>query len=341
MKRFFLILLLMLLTLPAHAETWEYTGRVREDMPLLTVAVTQKGEFDPDARHPYTLAAHITSADGTLAQEITWQSNETPHLERAAALVMFQDYNFDGYADLQLLTAQGASEVFYCFALWNPETGRFDDVMPGGERLPGGEKCADAQPLEVCNPIFRPESSTILSIEEDGWRYRTETVIYWESPRSQYQQVIASVYDAGDGLIGESLDLWGTGLVRMWDQVYPESWYYGTDGEGASGPRADAIALFTRNEKNLEARWAYVANVDWVNLRQMDSKASASLARLDCGTEVRVLREGCGVDGGWVLVWVDNAALGLPTGGVDMYQDTLVDGMTGYIWHSFLEETEY
>ena len=121
MKRFFLILLLMLLTLPAHAETGEYTGRVREDMPRLTVTVTQEGGFDHDARHPYTLAAHIISEDGTLAQEIAWQSNETPHLERAAALVRFVDYNFDGYADLQLLTAQGASEVFYCFALWNPE----------------------------------------------------------------------------------------------------------------------------------------------------------------------------------------------------------------------------
>ena len=83
-----------------------------------------------------------------------------------------------------------------------------------------------------------------------------------------------------------------------------------------------------------------MTNVDWVNLRQLDSKASASLAHLDHGTAVQVLREGCGTDGGWVLVWVDNAALGLSTGGTDMYQDTLVDGMTGYIWHSYLEETE-
>ena len=341
MKRLLLCLILLMMALPAHAETANYTGRVREDMPLLTVTVTQEGEFDHDARHPYTLVAHITSADGSLSQTIVWQSNETPDRERAAALVRFVDYNFDGYADLQLLTAAGARNVFYVFALWNPGTGRFDDVMIGGDRLPGGGKCAAMHPLEVCNPIFRPESASILSIEEDGWRYRTETVIYWESPRSQYQKVIASVYDAGNGLIGESLDLWGTGLIRMWDQVYPESWYYGTDGEGASGTRAAAISLFTRGEKSIESRWAQVANVDWVNLRQLDSKASASLAHLDCGTEVRILQEGCGVDGGWVLVWVDNAALGSPTIGADMYQDTLVDGMTGYIWHSFLEETEY
>lgn len=340
MKRLFLFLLLLMLGLPAHAETKTYTGRVREDMPLLTITVTEDG-YDSTADRPYTLTAHITAEDGSLRQEITWQSLERPAYERVAALVKLVDYNFDGYADLQLLTAQGARNVFYVFALWNPETGWFDDVMLGGERLPGGEKREAAHPLEVCNPIFRPESASILSIVEDGWRYRTETVIYWESPRSQYQKIIACVYDAGDGQIGESLDFWGTGLIRMWDQVYPESWYYGEDGEGASGPRTDAINLFTRGEKNIDPRWAQVANVDWVNLRQLDSKASASLARLDCGTEVQVLREGCGTDGGWVLVWVDNAALGLPTGGADMYQDTLVDGMTGYIWHSYLEAVEY
>ena len=166
MKRFLLCLILLMLALPAHAETANYTGRVREDMPLLTVTVTQEGEFDPDARHPYTLAAHITSADGTLAQEIAWQSNETPHLERAAALVRFVDYNFDGYADLQLLTAQGASEVFYCFALWNPETGRFDDVTT-----------LHGEPLLVDNPFFFPERREIRSVVHDGWRYRTDTLL--------------------------------------------------------------------------------------------------------------------------------------------------------------------
>lgn len=338
MKRLLLCLTLLMLTIPmAQAD---FPDRVREDMPALTITVTEDA-FTDGADRPYTLTAHITAEDGSLVQDVSWHSSETPNRERAAALVLLVDYNFDGYCDLQLLTAQGARNVFYVFALWDPETGRFDEVMPGGERLPGGNKCADAHPLEVCNPTFRPESSSILSIEEDGWRYRTETVIYWESPRSQYQKIIASVYDAGNGLIGESLDFWGTGLIRMWDQVYPESWYYGTDGEGASGPRADAIALFTRGERNIEPRWAQVANVDWVNLRQLDSKASASLAHLDHGAAVQVLREGCGTDSGWVLVWVDNAALGLPTGGADMYQDTLVDGMTGYIWHSFLEETEY
>jgi len=95
MKRLLLCLLLMLMAIPAHAETEEYTGRVREDMPLLTVTVTQDDSYDEESLRPYILTAHITAADGSLTQEIAWQSNETPNRERAAALVMVQDYNFD------------------------------------------------------------------------------------------------------------------------------------------------------------------------------------------------------------------------------------------------------
>ena len=195
MKRLLLCLILLMLALPAQAET--YTGRVRVDMPHLTVAVTQEGESDHDARHPYTLVAHITSADGSLAQEIVWQSNETPHWERAAALVRFVDYNFDGYADLQLLTAQGARNVFYVFALWNPDTGRFDDVMT----LRG-------EPLLVDNPLFLPARRESRSVVHDGWRYRTVTLLWWRDDRTITERVVAEVYDPGvNGLIGERLTI--------------------------------------------------------------------------------------------------------------------------------------
>ena len=44
MKRLLLCLILLMLALPAHAETTNYTGRVREDMPLLTVTVNGYGK---------------------------------------------------------------------------------------------------------------------------------------------------------------------------------------------------------------------------------------------------------------------------------------------------------
>ena len=310
MKRLLLCLILLMLALPAHAET--YTGRVREDMSHLAVAVTQEGEFDHNARHPYTLAANITSADGNLAQEIVWQSNETPHLERAAALVRFVDYNFDGYADLQLLTAQGASEVFYCFALWNPEAGLFDDVMT-----------LHGEPLLVGNSFFFPERREIRSVVHDGWRYRTDTLLWWRDDRTIEERVVAEVYDPGvNGLIGERLTIVdGDKRHVLWDQQYTEDWYFGL-GEGADEHRDSALAMFTHEGRSPFA--VQVTHEDFVYLRSLDSIHSTPLAQIPHGETVYVLLTGVGPDGGWVMVWAPTAY-----GGEAL-------GQVGYVWHSFL-----
>ncbi len=319
MKRLFLFLALMLLALPARAD---FPDRVRSDLPRLLITVTAQDNGD-SADRPYTLTAHIAAEDGSFTQALTWQSNETPAHDRVAALVLLVDYNFDGYCDLQLLTAAGARNVLYTFALWNPDTGRFDE----------------ATGMEVCNPVFDAESRTLLSARADGWAYRTETLYGWEG-RWLTPQVIVAVGDAGDGLIRESLEIRGTGVCIMWDQVYPESWYYGDDGEGASGPRERALDLFLRGDGRSSPRYMQVANVSWVNLRERDSKSSVSLARLNQGTTVQVLQTGCGEDGGWVLVWCSNSDLGLPVP-PNSYQYNAPHGLTGYIWHSYLEPAIY
>ena len=71
----------------------------------------------------------------------------------------------------------------------------------------------------------------------------------------------------------------------------------------------------------------HVAHTDWVNLREWDSKQSTSLAHLDRGTSVQVLKEDCA--DGWTLVLWDT---GEP-------QEHWFGNRTeiGYIWHSFLE----
>lgn len=310
MKRLLLGLILLMLALPAQAET--YTGRIREDMPHLSVTVTQEGEFDHDTRHPYTLVAHITSVDGSLAQEIVWQSNKTPHWERAAALVRFVDYNFDGYADLQLLTAQGASEVFYCFALWNPDTGRFDDVTT-----------LHGEPLLVDNTFFFPERREIRSVVHDGWRYRTDTLLFWRDDRTITERVVAEVYDPGvNGLIGERLTIVdGDKRHLLWDQQYTEDWYFGL-GEGADEHRDSALAMFTH-----EGRYPFTIQVtheDFVYLHSLDSIYSTPLVQIPHGETVYVLLTGVGPDGGWVMVWAPTAY-----GGEAL-------GQVGYVWHSFL-----
>lgn len=339
MKRHFFYLFAMLLTLlclPAHAEDdW----RVAEGLPTLRITWHDTGESTGNDLRPYLLAADVVAEDGSFTQTVTWESNEQS--DRLAAHVRLVDYNFDGFRDLQLLTAQGARNVFYAVALWDEEKGCFREVERHVLYQPGGTFVDELVQAEFCNPEFyldatNPRSGYILSVEEDGYRYRTERVYGWVGHDSLQNYWVASVYDAGDGLIGESLDQWGTGIARCWDQVYPEDWYYGIGGPGADGKRIEARRLLMLGRGTVDRYHMQVCNTSWVNLRQLDSKDSPSLAKLDRGTTVQVLATGCGEDGGWVLVYCSNDDLGIKTY-IDMYHDDKPDGATGYIWHSYLE----
>lgn len=304
MKRLLLCLTLLMLATPAAQA--DFPDRVREDMPALTITVTEDA-FDEASDRPYTLTAHITAEDGSFTQAVTWQSNETPNIERVAALVLLVDYNFDGYRDLQLLTAQGARNVFYVFALWNPETGRFDEIT----ELHGA-------PLEVCNPIFYFSRREIQSVEQDGWRYCTDTLLWWSDDHTVVERVVAEVYDPGvNGLIGERMTIVdGDKRHILWDQQYEEDWYYGDNDH-----RGAARGLFT-----YDGQYPYAIQVtheDFVYLRSRDDINSTPLAQLPGGTTVYVLLTGIGPDGGWVLVWCR-----------DEGDEAL--GRVGYVWHSFL-----
>ncbi len=338
MRRFLCALLLMLICLPAHAEDdW----RVAEGLPVLNITWRDTGESTGNDRRPYLLAADVVAADGSLTQTVTWESNE--QIDRIAAHVRLVDYNFDGFKDLQLLTAQGARNVFYAVALWDEEKGCFREVTQDSPRLPGGKSANKMGQAEFCNPEFYPDPynpgfGEIYCVEADGFFYRTEYVYVWESRYGLTTYNVASVYNAGDGLIGESLEQWGTGLCYWWNQTYPEDWYYGTGGPGADGKRMEARRLLMLGRGTVDSYYMQVANVSWVNLRQLDSKDSPSLAQLRRGTLVQVLATGCGEDGGWVLVHCSNNDLGVKTD-IDMYHDDKPDGATGYIWHSYLEPT--
>lgn len=337
MRRFLCALLLTMMCLPAHAgEDW----RVAEGLPALIITWRDTGESTGNDRRPYLLAADVQAADGSFAQTVTWESLEAN--DRLAAHVRLVDYNFDGYKDLQLLTAQGARNVFYAVALWDEEHGCFRDVVQHVLYQPGGVFEDKLVQAEFCNPEFFPDTSNpysgyILSVESDGLYYHTERVYGWVGHDSLETYRIVSIYDAGEGLIGESMEGWATSYWRSWDQVYPEDWYYGS-GTNAHSKRLAARRLLMVGRGTVDPYHMQVANVDWVNLRQLDSKESPSLAKLDRGTTVQVLATGCGEDGGWVLVYCSNDDLGVKTD-MDMYHDDKPDGATGYIWHSYLEPT--
>ncbi len=336
MRRCFLcgILGLLLACLYAGTAGAEYVrlDRVRADMPLLNIVVTALETPSGNDARPYLLEAHITAQDDSVDQRICWQSAESPAYERAAALAMLVDYNFDGCKDLQLLTAQGARNVFYAVALWDEAAGCFREVTQHCLHLPGGEIEQEITQAEFCNPEFYPDQvnpgfGRIYSVEADGYAWRTEHVYGWEARYGLTTYSVASVYNAGDGLIGESFEQWGTGLCRWWDQTYPEDWYY---GEGnASQKRTEARRELMLGRGTVDGYWMMVDNVDWVNLRQLDRKDSPSLARLARGTEVQVLAIGCGEDSGWLLVHVPGESTS--------DDDRELDGMTGYIRYTYLE----
>lgn len=341
MRRIFCILLALLSVMPA---AWaQEDARVAEGLPVLTFTVTDTGKGTGNDLRPNLLAAEVASADGAFRQTVTWESNENPDFERIAPFVRLVDYNFDGFKDLQLLVGQGARNVFYAVALWDEAQGRFREVERHCLHLPGGKIAQEITQVEFCNPEFyqdpyNPDFGSIYCVEAEGFFYRTEYVYGWESRYGLTTYYVASVYDAGDGLIGESLDQWGTGLNYWWNQAYPEDWYYGTGGPGADGKRVEARRLLMLGRGTVDGYYMQVCNTSWVNLRQLDSKDSPSLAKLRRGTLVQVLATGCGEDGGWALVYCSNDDLGLKTD-IDMYHDDKPDGATGYIWHSYLEPT--
>lgn len=325
MKRFICLLVAVLVfgMDPVRAEAAKvYTGQVHPALPDFTITVTDTGEDNADGEN--LLCAAICPEAGGEGQQLFWHSVESPAFERIAPLVQFQDMNFDGFQDLLLLHAQGASNVFWALCLWDEEAQRFRPP----EQLPVWDSEAGTFPfqtrqLALCNPEPAPLEKRLYSVVSDGYRYRTELVYTWESRYGLTVTAVADVYDAGEGQIGERVVLCGTQTMRCWDETYPESWYYSKDD--AAFERSTAMRYLTRGTALQEPCILRVANVDWVNLRSRDSKASPSLAELNAGEEVYGLVFGCGQDGGWTLVWQPGATLDTP-------------GRTGYIWHSFLEE---
>ena len=316
------ILLCFLLVHPkiTYAE-YTRTEQIHPSLPPVTIRVSDTGLRDETRERENRLLVTIQSEDESLAQELTYDSSENSRHEGAAALARLEDLNQDGYGDLLLLTAQGARNVFYAVSIFHPEESRFLPVMQGhawnSERKALSET---ATQLELCN--YELHDGLIVSSVADGYRYHTDISYAWEG-YSLVPAGVADVYDAGEGMIGELLYTFGTGIRRCWDETYPESWYYGQ--EGVFDERREAWRSLTIGRAAVDPAWMRVANVDWVNLRRQDSKASPSLAKLDRGTEVQVLGKSR-LEEGWIRVFV--------------WPEKDEAGLTGYIWHSFLEKID-
>ena len=315
--------------------TVQYTGQIHPELSMLTLTVTDTGKRTEEPAGDNILQVVIEAHDGSLNQTLTWESIESPAFERIASLARLMDLNFDGYNDLVLLTAQGAQNVYYAFSLWDVEQHLFRPVHRDCVWLREEARFSDELvQIELCNPELFPEQRMLLSADPDGFYYTREIFYMFDGSYHLTPKYIWDIYRAGDGMIGEMMVESMTRVVLLWDEQYPEEWYYGQDGVGASSERRKAAheaALSGVNKKRMQ-----VANVDWVNLRKQDSKASPSLAKLNAGENVTVLVDACGPENGWVRVLYDLGDHHSIT--LDEYE-TGRTTLTGYIWHSFLEPT--
>lgn len=308
------------------------SASVSRDGPTLNVIIQDTGKRNPsEALRENILSVTVAYADGGLIQQFEYSSSETPRQDTLAALAWMQDLNFDGHRDLVLCTAQGASNEFSVFCLWNPESGRFDPIQTACAFDLEAEQFSDEiVPMELVNySLIKEENDQryLCSYEKDGAISHTQRIYRWEL--SGTAPVLTQVYDVtahefsdGDGPVRERLFAFGSQNEKVWDQEYNIRWFYGETAPFADHEDAARTYLLA------EPVYKRVANVDWVNLRERDSKQSESLAHLDRGVEVQVLKENCA--DGWTLVLWDT---GKPM--VGAWNGTQKE--IGYIWHSFLE----
>ncbi len=275
------------------------TGKLRSDMPEAVIVLTNTGRDTKDGLELLVNQADITIPDTGFAQTLTYRSREAPN---SLSPAMLADLNFDGYLDLDLTVGMGAANRFSMFALWQPEQGCFAQVN---------------QDLELCNYTLQPK-------RKDIWVYIHESALchdivryHWENG-GLVKKAMGQVYtrDSSEDVY-ESAKLLkedGSEMV-LWDDHYSLDWYSGNIVYNERHAVLERVVYWNALEEAPQT--AVVTNVDWVNLRKLDTKSAPSIGIISEGETVQVLAENCGEDQGWVRV--------------------LWGGKTGYIWHSFLE----
>lgn len=275
---------------------YRMTGRPHETLPEMTFTIEDTGERNEEDEH--MLLLRVEAEDGGYGQEMRYPSLET--VDGYVELARLDDVNFDGVLDLVLTHAQGASNGYVLVAPWLPEAGRFSEPVEG---------------IRLCNYVLYPQQRHILSTEKDGAAsYRHQSYAWVGGTLTLLSEGVMERVESSGRMRERLVKYDGDGAVRVcWDDEYPSDWYIRVWEERW---RVMESAMIDGAQRPTAA----VDNVDWVNLRKQDSKDSPSLARLDAGTTVDILAEGCGEDGGWVRVLAQ------------------IDGqsLTGYIWHSFL-----
>ena len=299
MKRTFaclLLLSLLLCALPALGEAMEFPARVCEDAPLLSIAIVDTGEVEP-ATEDKILRADITAEDGSLAQSLTYHAIEAPSSDDPFIAAWLEDLNFDGYADLCLMTVMGARNARTAFALWNPDTGCFDEVYSEALYLPEEEGIDDAPERSwLSNYTLYSDEKLLDCYMADGITDYDWTVYRWEGRRLQLVSAATLRSLPGD-LVQERV--WRLDGSYAWQQTCPLYWYEGVESQdpSISNERRDVI-----RDVLMGREFPLTNTCEAAVLYNQDSEESAVLTTLPQGAALQVLKADCGRDGTWARV---------------------------------------
>lgn len=281
-------------------EAYRMTGKPHETLPEMTFTIVDTGRLNAQEEH----VLHLSIQGGSYEQEMLYPSYETVG---GLELARLDDVDFDGYLDLVLTHAQGASNFYVLFAPWLPEEGRFSEPV---------------RDVRLCNYVLYPQQKVILSSEKDGAASYCHRAYGWAGGQlTLLGEGIMENDSRSDRMRERVVKHFGGGQMWVcWDDDYPVAWYDGSARVWDERSQVMQAVLVGHTEN----RRAVVDRVDWVNLRKQDTKASESVARLDAGTQVLILADGCGEDGGWIRVLAEQDGRSL----------------TGYIWHSYLRRLD-
>lgn len=305
-----------------NTNTFVMTGIVHDAVPPLAIAIADTGTESEDVNRDHVLCATISTEDGSFSQQLLYCALESPLNEPDLLFARMEDLNFDGYADLILLTAAGSTNVYSTFALWNPQLGRFDPVMMTQPWISAEQRFAEnAVQMELCNVRLLPELGRVCSEETNGSQGMNRIVYRWTDDRTLCEESLSSIYQAENDMIVEELEVLRDGESFGWNHQYPSEWYYGE--ARVEKEHMEVLDDVTLGNAVSDPVWMQVVDLDGINVMLEDREGSSYIARLDAGCRVQVLKTGCGKDGEWVRVWY------IPGDGQK--------ACTGYIWYQYLK----
>ena len=214
MKRILIFLVCLLAALPACAETYA----IGPELPAVEIAVARVGEQAVDENgYSQPFIYQFTLTDLATGEALTPVYALSEADAAWGGIYEVADVNFDGYNDLVIATAIGASNAIYTFYLWDEAARTF--VWYEGPLL--------------WNYALYPEEDCVTSHGTSGWAglLHEDRVYTWSADRKELILSRSSVWDTVHDEQFEERE-GGFAMIETYDEsTLRESYYDHMTGE--------------------------------------------------------------------------------------------------------------